>query len=87
MIVKTVKVSAKGQFTIPADVVRALNLRKGSEMLLVQDGERLVLRKAESVGREMIDDLAGFEALGLSSFEEVWDNPIDDEVWNDAGAR
>lgn len=83
MIVKTVKVSAKGQFTIPAEVMRALNLRKGTEIILVQEGERVILKKATSVGKEILDDLADFSALGLSSFRELWDNPIDDEVWND----
>jgi AbrB family looped-hinge helix DNA binding protein len=82
VIVKTVKVSAKGQFTLPAEVMRELNLRKGTEMLLVQDGDKVFLRKASAVGKEMIDDLAGFENLGLTSFARLWDNPYD-EVWND----
>lgn len=83
MIVKTAKVSAKGQLTLPADVLRALNARKGTEFLLVQDGDRIILTKAARVGKQVIDELAEFNQLGLSSFKRLWDNPFD-EVWNDA---
>lgn len=83
MIVKTVKVSAKGQFTIPAETMRAMNLRKGTEFIVVQEGDRIILMKASAVGKRIVDDTDGFAALGLSSFARVWDNPIDDEVWND----
>jgi len=78
-------VTDKGQITLPADVLRAVNLRKGSELLLVQDGERVVLRKATDIGQAVIDDLEGWEALSLPALAETWDNPVDDEVWNDYG--
>lgn len=82
MIVKTAKVSAKGQLTLPAEVMRALNARKGTEFVLVQEGDRIVLTKATRVGKQIVDDLADFHHLGLPSFNRLWDNPYD-EVWND----
>ena len=84
MIVKTVKVSAKGQLTLPADTMRAMNVRKGTEFVLVQDGDRLILTKANTVGKRIVDETRGFEALGVGAFQDVWDNPADDEAWNDA---
>lgn len=84
MLVKTVKVSAKGQLTLPADALRAMNLRKGAEFVLVQDGDRIILMKAGAVGKRILDETEGFSALAASSFARVWDNPRDDEVWNDA---
>lgn len=81
MLVKTVKVSAKGQITLPAEAMRALKARKGTEFILVQEGERIILVKAADVGRKVADDTAGFSALGASSFAKVWDNE-EDEVWN-----
>jgi AbrB family looped-hinge helix DNA binding protein len=82
VLVKTVKVSAKGQLTLPSEAMRAMNVRKGTEFILVQEGDRIILTKASSVGKRIVDETEGFGALGLPSFARVWDNPIDDEVWN-----
>lgn len=82
MIVRTVRITDKGQISLPVDTLRSMNVRKGSELLLVQDGDRIVLVKATKIGQEVLDDLAGWEALSLPALAEVWDNPIDDEVWN-----
>lgn len=81
MLVKTVKVTDKGQITLPAETLRAMKVRKGTELVLVQDGDRIILVKAADVGRGIIDDTRGFAALGLSSFEKIWDNE-EDEAWN-----
>lgn len=83
MIVKTVKVSAKGQITLPADALRAMRARKGTELLLVQEGDKLVLLRAEDLGRRLVDELGGWEALAAPAFAELWDNPAD-EVWDEA---
>ena len=83
MIVKTAKVSAKGQLTLPAEVLRALNARKGTEFILVQEGNRIVLTKASQVGKRVLDETEGIAALGLTAFDAVWDN-AQDEIWNDA---
>ena len=82
VIVKTVKLSSKGQLTLPAEVVRALRARRGSEFLLVQDGARVVLTPAADAGRRIVDDLKGMEALAGPAFSELWDNPAD-EAWNE----
>lgn len=84
MLVKTVKVSSKGQVTLPAEALRALNVRKGTEFLLVQDGPRILLVKADQAGRRVLDDLGGWEAVAAPAFAEVWDNPADAEVWDEA---
>ena len=83
MIVRTIRVSSKGQFTIPVDVLRALNLRKGAELLLVQDGKSVVLVPAGVVGQRVIEELGGWEHLAAPAFEELWSNEAD-EVWNEA---
>lgn len=81
MLVRTVKMTSKGQITLPADALRAMKVRKGAEFLLVQEGDEIVLRKADRVGREVLDETRDFAALGLSAFADVWDNE-EDEVWN-----
>lgn len=85
MIVRTVRITDKGQITLPADTLRSLNVRKGSELVLVQEGDRIVLVKATDVGQEILEEteLAKWYQLSLPALGEVWDNPIDDEVWNE----
>ena len=81
MLVRTVKMTSKGQITLPADALKAMKARKGTEFILVQEGDEIILRKAERIGRAVLDETRGFAALGLSSFERVWDND-EDEAWN-----
>lgn len=82
MLVRKVTASAKGQFTIPRDMFRALGAQGPMELVLVQDGDRLVILSAEAAGRKLMDDLAGWQQLSGPAFAAVWDNEAD-EVWND----
>lgn len=83
MLVKTVKLSEKGQITLPADALRAMRASRGTEFLLVQEGDRLLLVKADAVGKRLVDDLGGWESLAAPAFKDLWDNDAD-EVWNEA---
>lgn len=83
LLVKTVKLSSKGQVTLPVDALRAIKAKKGDEFVLIQDEDRLVLIPAAKAGRKLVDDLAGWETMSEAAFREVWDSP-EDEVWNDA---
>jgi bifunctional DNA-binding transcriptional regulator/antitoxin component of YhaV-PrlF toxin-antitoxin module len=83
VLVRKVTASAKGQFSIPADMMKALGAHGPMELLLVQEGERIVLVPAQTAGRLLLDDLGGWEALSIPAFADVWDNEAD-EVWNDA---
>lgn len=81
MRVKVVSLSPKGQLVIPAAILRAMGIKGRTDLAIVQDGRRLVITKASDLGKKVVDDLQGFEALGVSAFADVWDNPVDDEVW------
>lgn len=81
MLVKTVRLTDKGQLTVPAEALRAMNARKGTEFLLIQEGERIVLVKASAVGRQLLDDMGGWDALAAPAFQDLWENE-DDEIWN-----
>ncbi len=83
VIVKTVKLSSKGQLTLPAETLRALKARKGDEFVLVQEDQKIVLIPATRVARQVIDDLGGWSAISAPAFQQLWDN-VDDEVWNEA---
>jgi bifunctional DNA-binding transcriptional regulator/antitoxin component of YhaV-PrlF toxin-antitoxin module len=83
VLVRKVTASAKGQFTIPADVFRALGGHGPMELLLVQEGGRVVLMPAAAAGKRIVDDLGGWSALSAQSLNDLWDNEAD-EVWDDA---
>jgi bifunctional DNA-binding transcriptional regulator/antitoxin component of YhaV-PrlF toxin-antitoxin module len=84
VLLRKVTASAKGQFTLPADILRKLGGGKGPmELVLVQDGDRVILVPAERAAQAIIDDLEGWDVLSARSLNELWDNEFD-EVWNDA---
>ena len=83
MIVRTVRLTSKGQLSLPVDTLRALKIGEGSELLLVQEGDRILLLKAEQVGRREVEDLGGWSTLSAAAFSKVWDNEAD-EIWNEA---
>ena len=76
------KVSEKGQVAIPVEIRKAMGLRKGSELLLLYDGERMMAIRTDQAAEALLgvfDDLvrASAEVAG-----ELWGNEAD-EVWND----
>jgi len=83
MQLKVVSLSPRGQLVIPRDFLRAMGIKGKTDLAIVQDGPRLVVTKAQAAARKVVDDLAGFSALGLTALAETWDNPYDDEAWND----
>ncbi|MBW3583541.1 MAG: AbrB/MazE/SpoVT family DNA-binding domain-containing protein [Euryarchaeota archaeon] len=83
MQVQTARLSSKGQITLPIEILRALNAGKGTEFLVVQEDDRIVLVKADSVGRKIVDELAEFSALGEGAFRDLWDNDAD-AIWDEA---
>ena len=83
MLVRTVRLSEKGQLTLPADALRAMNARRGTEFLLIQEDARIVLVKASAVGKRVLDEFGGWESLAAPAFADLWDNDAD-EAWNEA---
>ena len=50
--IEMVTVSSRGQVSIPAEVRRELGLEKGSKLLVVAEGENILLKK---IGGSMLD--------------------------------
>lgn len=81
MQMRTVRASPKGQLTIPKDLFDAMG--DPQELLLIQDGHRLVILPAHEQAHRILDDLGGWQDLAAPAFADVWDNEAD-EVWNEA---
>ena len=76
MKVKTVKVSDKGQIAIPKEMRTILHIEKGDEVLLIAEGNIIIIEK---VKKENFRDLL---KLSESTAQKIWDNE-EDEIWNE----
>lgn len=82
MGVHVVKVSSKGQVVIPKEVRRRHRLGRDTELVLLEAGDAIVLRKKEDVEAVLKDEFAPLLAASEETLKDLWDNPEDD-VWND----
>lgn len=76
MKVKTVKVSDKGQIAIPKEMRNILQIEKGDEVLLIAEGNIIIIEK---IKKENFRDIL---KLSESTAQKIWDND-EDEVWNE----
>ena len=81
MIVKTIKVSEKGQIAIPQSIREEVGIDKGDDLIIVQDNGRILLEKAKKISTKMIDDFKDLLKFSEISLKSVWDNKQDD-IWN-----
>jgi len=79
MILKTVKVSDKGQIAIPQDVREKAGINKGDILIIIQEDNKLLLEKTSE---KMKDDFKDILKLSEHSLKEVWDNE-QDNIWNE----
>ena len=80
-IVRTLRVSEKGQVVLPADVRRAMGIERGTELVLVFDGERLLLQKEGRAAATLQEDFSDLLAMTEQSLRDVWENE-DDAAWD-----
>ncbi len=50
-----IRISSKGQIVIPSKMRK--NLKEGEELLIIKDDERIILKKVESLTKNMKEDL------------------------------
>ena len=72
---KTSKVTARGQATIPKSIREAAGLYAGDVLVFETDGDHVVVRKVDQ-GRD--DHLSG-----LSDAMSEWASAEDEEAWHD----
>ena len=78
---RKVKVSDKGQISVPVEVQREAGIKKGDELLLVRKGSRIILEKPVSVMKVLTDELADLSYLTEASLKRLWLRKGED-VWN-----
>lgn len=75
MDVQTIKISEKGQISIPKNIRNSLGLQKGDTLNIVRDGHIIILEKIED---ETYKDLVKHAEKVT---ERIWDNEYD-EIWD-----
>lgn len=77
-----VRVSSKGQIVIPKEVRKRHRLDRNVDLVLVESGDAIVLRKKKDVEEILKDEFTTLLRASEGSLRGLWDNPEDD-VWND----
>ena len=75
MNVKIIKVTDKGQISLPVQIRNSLDIEQGDELIITKSDNAIVLKKIQK--EDFSDLLKHSEKVA----EELWDNK-DDEVWN-----
>ncbi|SMH72327.1 AbrB/MazE/SpoVT family DNA-binding domain-containing protein [Candidatus Nitrosotalea okcheonensis] len=78
---RSIKVSAKGQITLPSNIQKEIGIKKGDEIILVRKGEKIILEKSERMTKSLKDEFADIKSLSEQSLHKLWLNK-DDEIWN-----
>ena len=78
---KKVKVSDKGQISIPMDVQREIGIKKGDELILIRKGRKIVLEKSERVIELLEDEFADIESITEASLGRIW-SKREEDIWN-----
>lgn len=74
METKIIKVTNKGQISIPIIIRNSLNISEGDELILTRANDSIILKKINQ------DDFKDILIHAEKSLEEVWSNK-EDEVW------
>ena len=81
MSIATVKVSDKGQISIPQSMREEIGIEKGDELILFQREGKILLEKSQKAEMKMNDDFKDIQKFSEKSLKSVWDNK-EDEIWN-----
>jgi len=79
--VHVVKVSSKGQIVIPKEVRDRHRLGRNTDLVLLESGDALVLRKKSDVEGILTDEFAPLLRATEDALKDLWENSEDD-VWD-----
>ena len=78
---RTVKVSEKGQVAIPVDIRKSAGIKRGDEIVLIQDKGKILIEKSRQATKKFEDDFKDILKYSEKALEKVWNNKEDD-IWN-----
>jgi len=81
-MMKTIKVSDKGQISIPNSMRQRLGIGRGDELVLFEIEGKILIEKPSVVSKKIKDDFNDVLHFSEQSLKEVWDNS-EDEIWSE----
>ena len=81
-MIKTIKVSDKGQIAIPRSIRENLGINKGDELILLELDGKLLVERAKKIESKIQDDFKDILKFSEKSLKSIWDNE-EDEIWNE----
>lgn len=81
MLVKTVKVSDKGQISIPTDMRQLARIEQGDDLILIQVGEKLLLEKVSVIANQTKKEFRDLLKQSERVAKKLWSNKEDD-IWD-----
>ena len=81
MHIRTIKVSQKGQVSIPTDIRKKMKIKKGDDLVMMVKGSKIVLEKSEDIGLLLDEEFGDVKAITEEGMKELWLNKHDD-AWN-----
>ena len=80
-MMKTIRVSEKGQIAIPQLMRETLGIEQGDELVVIQIDNKILLEKSQKIEERMRDDFKDILKFSEKSLKEVWGNKSDN-IWN-----
>jgi AbrB family looped-hinge helix DNA binding protein len=81
MIVKTVKISEKGQIAIPLEMREAADLRQGDELIIIEEGGKILLEKPKKIAMQVKESFGDLLKNSEKVAKKVWSTKADD-IWD-----
>jgi AbrB family looped-hinge helix DNA binding protein len=78
---KKVKVSDKGQISIPVDMQKLIGLKKGDELLLIRKGRKIVLERPDRIMQALEDEFEDVRSVTERQLAKLWLRR-EENVWN-----
>ncbi|MGD0177117.1 MAG: AbrB/MazE/SpoVT family DNA-binding domain-containing protein [Candidatus Bathyarchaeia archaeon] len=78
---KKVKVSDKGQISIPVDMQKLIGLKKGDELLLIRKGRKIILEKPDRIMQALEDEFEDVRSVTERQLAKLWLRR-EENVWN-----
>lgn len=78
---KSIRISAKGQITIPSEIQKEMGIKKGDELLLIRKGKKILLEKSENFAEKLDNEFEDLIYFSEKSLKSIWSNK-NDEIWN-----
>jgi AbrB family looped-hinge helix DNA binding protein len=79
--IRTIRVSNKGQISIPTEIRKSMKIKEGDDLVMLQKGDKIILEKSEKITLKLDDEFKDIDMITEQSLKELWDNKYD-EAWD-----